>query len=199
MVLLFWDARVEHARPRPHNTTALTLTVIVSCTEFLHVLIVPLTPFTPLWQGSELFRRLVWEVIRTMLFIVKVSSRGESSRHGENCSTVSSKLALLDIVEAKHRPTQEVTWTKRTKRIFEKRPEDINFYFRKEWCTRPDKVTLEGASTVIISSWEITGTAKKIYLRWSLCTLYLQACKVRVTVGDSGLCCCNLCCLSSDN
>ena len=34
-----------------------------------------------------------------------------------------------------------------------------------------------------------------IYLRmdlwWSLCTLYLPACQVRVyTIGDSGLCCC---------
>ena len=27
-------------------------------------------------------------------------------------------------------------------------------------------------------------------LWWSLCTLYLFACQVRVTVGDSGLCCC---------
>ena len=27
---------------------------------------------------------------------------------------------------------------------------------------------------------------------WSLCTLYLHACQVRVTVGDSGLCCCTL-------
>ena len=27
-------------------------------------------------------------------------------------------------------------------------------------------------------------------LWWSLCTLYLHACQVRVTVGDSGLCCC---------
>ena len=26
-----------------------------------------------------------------------------------------------------------------------------------------------------------------IYLWWSLCTLYLHACQVRVTVGDSGL------------
>ena len=25
---------------------------------------------------------------------------------------------------------------------------------------------------------------------WSLCTLYLHVCQVRVTVGDSGLCCC---------
>ena len=30
-----------------------------------------------------------------------------------------------------------------------------------------------------------------MYLWWSLCTLYLHACKaVRVTVGDSGVCCC---------
>ena len=25
---------------------------------------------------------------------------------------------------------------------------------------------------------------------WSLCTLYVRACQVRVTVGDSDLCCC---------
>ena len=29
-----------------------------------------------------------------------------------------------------------------------------------------------------------------MYLWWSLRTLYLHACQVRVTVGDSGLCCC---------
>ena len=29
-----------------------------------------------------------------------------------------------------------------------------------------------------------------MYLWWSLYTLYLHACQVRVTVGDSGLCCC---------
>ena len=28
-----------------------------------------------------------------------------------------------------------------------------------------------------------------MYLRWSLCTLYLHTCQVKVTVGDSGLCC----------
>ena len=32
---------------------------------------------------------------------------------------------------------------------------------------------------------------QRMYLCWSLCTLYLHACQVRVTVGDSGLCCCN--------
>ena len=30
---------------------------------------------------------------------------------------------------------------------------------------------------------------KHNHLWWSLCTLYLHACQVRVTVGDSGLCC----------
>ena len=29
----------------------------------------------------------------------------------------------------------------------------------------------------------------RMYLWWSLCTLYLHACQVRVTVGNSGLCC----------
>ena len=31
----------------------------------------------------------------------------------------------------------------------------------------------------------------RIYRWWSLCTLNLHACQVRVTVGHSGLCCCN--------
>jgi len=30
----------------------------------------------------------------------------------------------------------------------------------------------------------------RMYLRWSLCTRYLHTCQVRVTVGNSGLCCC---------
>ena len=30
----------------------------------------------------------------------------------------------------------------------------------------------------------------RVYLWWSLCTLHLHACQVRVTIGDSGLCCC---------
>ena len=33
---------------------------------------------------------------------------------------------------------------------------------------------------------------QRMYLWWSVCTLYLHACHVRVTAGDSGLCCC--CC-----
>ena len=30
----------------------------------------------------------------------------------------------------------------------------------------------------------------RMYLWWTTCTLYLHACQVRVTIGDSGLCCC---------
>ena len=29
-----------------------------------------------------------------------------------------------------------------------------------------------------------------MYLWWSFCTLYLHACQLRVTIGNSGLCCC---------
>ena len=38
-----------------------------------------------------------------------------------------------------------------------------------------------------------------MYLWWSVCTLYLQACQVRVTVGDSSLCCLHVWRLSSAN
>ena len=33
--------------------------------------------------------------------------------------------------------------------------------------------------------------SSRMYLRWSFCTLYLHACQVRVTVGNSSLCCCS--------
>ena len=33
--------------------------------------------------------------------------------------------------------------------------------------------------------------AKRMYLWWGLCTSYLHACQMRVTVGDSCLCCCS--------
>ena len=33
-------------------------------------------------------------------------------------------------------------------------------------------------------------TFEDMYLWWSWCTLYLHACQVRATEGDSGLCCC---------
>ena len=36
----------------------------------------------------------------------------------------------------------------------------------------------------------ITKLSNGSLLLWSLFTLYLHACQVRVTVGDSGLCCC---------
>ena len=35
-----------------------------------------------------------------------------------------------------------------------------------------------------------TGSLVRMYLWWSWCTLYLHACQMRVTLGDSGLCCC---------
>ena len=41
------------------------------------------------------------------------------------------------------------------------------------------------------ASLRILGALKnRMYLWWSLCTLYLHACQVRVTVGSSGLRCC---------
>ena len=33
-------------------------------------------------------------------------------------------------------------------------------------------------------------SARQMYLWWSLCSLCLLACQVRVSIGDSGLCCC---------
>ena len=33
---------------------------------------------------------------------------------------------------------------------------------------------------------ELNYTELSVYFWWSLCTLYLHACQVRVTVGDSG-------------
>ena len=46
-------------------------------------------------------------------------------------------------------------------------------------------------------------TSSKMYIQrrisWSWCTLYLHACQVRVTVGDSGLCCCTRVTYSSAN
>ena len=38
----------------------------------------------------------------------------------------------------------------------------------------------------------------RLYLWWSLCTLYLRTNQVRVTVGNSGLCCC-VCVMSFDH
>ena len=36
----------------------------------------------------------------------------------------------------------------------------------------------------------VTEVVLRMYLWWSLCALYLLACLMRVTVGNSGLCCC---------
>ena len=40
------------------------------------------------------------------------------------------------------------------------------------------------------SKYKYINSNRGTYFWWSLCTLYLLACQVRVTVGDSGLCCC---------
>ena len=40
-----------------------------------------------------------------------------------------------------------------------------------------------GSETLIISP------VLRMHFWWSVCTLYLNACQVRATVGDSGLCC----------
>ena len=44
--------------------------------------------------------------------------------------------------------------------------------------------------TVNVYYCEETGNKERMYLWWSLCTLCLLACQVRVTVGDSGFCWC---------
>ena len=41
-----------------------------------------------------------------------------------------------------------------------------------------------------VNSTRGTSSVLRMYLWWSLCTKYLHACQVRVTVGDSDLCCC---------
>ena len=49
------------------------------------------------------------------------------------------------------------------------------------------KITPGQSPSVIV----IKCTLKNSFqVNWSLCTLYLRACQVRVTAGDSGLCCC---------
>ena len=50
-----------------------------------------------------------------------------------------------------------------------------------------------GCSLLLVLAWQLDNLRKKKEkkkdLWWSLCILYLHACQVRVTVGDSGLCC----------
>ena len=42
-----------------------------------------------------------------------------------------------------------------------------------------------------LHQWYILSTTSvRTYLWWSLYTLYLHACQVRIAVNDSGLCCC---------
>ena len=57
------------------------------------------------------------------------------------------------------------------------------FYFHK-LCIRPPRFS------VVSLSQTVHQTKIRMCVWWSLCTLHLQACQVRVTVGHSGLCCC---------
>ena len=60
--------------------------------------------------------------------------------------------------------------------------------------------TLSGqwmASATVVSEKAVAGL--RLYRWWSLCTLYLHACQMRVTVGNSGFCCLLVWCLSSNN
>ena len=54
------------------------------------------------------------------------------------------------------------------------------------YCNSPDiRVNTRYINSIRgTPSWHIL----RMYLWWSLCTLYLHACQVRVTVGESGLC-----------
>ena len=58
---------------------------------------------------------------------------------------------------------------------------------------RPDTIFADDLATdlalIILSRYK---NILWMYLGWSLCTLYLLACQVRVTVGDSGLCWCDV-------
>ena len=68
--------------------------------------------------------------------------------------------------------------------------EGVNWYLKyvaQAQQQRPEllKVTV----TWQACKYEVHKLLKRMYLWWSLCTLHLHACQVRVTVGDSGLCC----------
>ena len=59
--------------------------------------------------------------------------------------------------------------------------------------------TLKRAAATFASSAKAIATDAdlRMCLWWSLCTLYLHACQVRVTVGHSGLCCLLVWCILS--
>ena len=50
---------------------------------------------------------------------------------------------------------------------------------------RSDNSIMKKLSIIIVSVISL-----RMYIWWSLCTLYLHICEARVTVGDSGLCFC---------
>ena len=55
-------------------------------------------------------------------------------------------------------------------------------------ATVREDVPLVEFTYLVFKNTRMPGESWRMYLRWSLRTLYLQACQVRVTVGDSGLC-----------
>ena len=64
---------------------------------------------------------------------------------------------------------------------------------RSKYVTQVQQQRPESSAVTLIwhaCKYEVHKLHLKMYLRWSLCTLYLHACQARVTVGDSGLCCC---------
>ena len=56
-----------------------------------------------------------------------------------------------------------------------------------EKCLIPCKISYKGSFIHFFFSFSFV---VELYLWWSLCTFYLPACQVTVTVRDSGLCCC---------
>ena len=58
------------------------------------------------------------------------------------------------------------------------------------FCTLAHVKQNNGAACLFVYLLFVSGELKTITRWWSLCTLYLHACQVRVTTGDSGLCCC---------
>ena len=60
------------------------------------------------------------------------------------------------------------------------------------WAQTPILVVVFAIDPDVTCSadWAVKQSLKAMVCRWSLCTWYLLACQVSVTVGDSGLCRC---------
>ena len=77
-----------------------------------------------------------------------------------------------------------------------------DFPTSKEWVKGVVTDILDYSYSVVLAvdcaaSWNMM--YQRIYLRWSLGTLYLPACQVRVTVGNSGRSCCRACVTSFEH